>query len=170
MLYVYILCTLLWISSRKKKGKMYIFPQNKIFTLFCILLRKSNKNNNIPIKKKKVSKVKLLSPVWLFATPWTVAYQAPLSMEFSRQEYWSGLPFPSPGDLPDPGIEPRSPALQADALTSEPPGKPWLWMLYISPSPSDSHPLFQSHLHHFKLRPSQTSHCHQHTPCILMPL
>ena len=54
-------------------------------------------------------------------TPWTVAYQAPPSMEFSRQEYWSGLPFPSPGDLPDPGIESRSPALQADALQSEPP-------------------------------------------------
>ena len=53
-----------------------------------------------------------------------VAHQAPLSMGFSRQEYWSGLPFPSPGDLPDLGIEPRSPALQADALTSEPPGKP----------------------------------------------
>ena len=52
------------------------------------------------------------SRVLLFATPWTVAYQAPLSMGFSRQEYWSGLPFPSPGDLPDPGIEPRSPALQ----------------------------------------------------------
>ena len=56
--------------------------------------------------------------------PWTVAHQAPLSMGFSRQEYWSGVPFPSPGDLPDPGIEPRSPALRADALTSEPPGKP----------------------------------------------
>ena len=53
-----------------------------------------------------------------------VAHQGPLSMGFSRQEYWSGLPFPSPGHLPDPGIEPRSPALQADALTSEPPGKP----------------------------------------------
>ena len=65
-------------------------------------------------------KVKLLSRVRLFATPWTVAYQAPLSMGFSRQEYWSGLPFPSPGDLPDPGIEPGSPALEADALTSEP--------------------------------------------------
>ena len=52
--------------------------------------------------------------------PWTVAHQAPLSMGFSRQEYWSGLPFPSPGDLPNPGIEPRSPALQAGALTSEP--------------------------------------------------
>ena len=59
-----------------------------------------------------------------FVTPWTVAHQAPLSMGFSRQEYWSGLPFTSPGDLPNPGIKPRSPALQADALTSEPPGKP----------------------------------------------
>ena len=67
-------------------------------------------------------KVKSLSHVHLLATPWTAAYQAP-SMGFSRQEYWSGLPFPSPGDLPDPGIEPRSPTLQADALTSEPPGK-----------------------------------------------
>ena len=67
--------------------------------------------------------MKSLSRVRLFAAPWTVAHQAPPSMGFSRQEYWSGLPFPSPGDLPDPGIEPRSPALQADALTSEPPGK-----------------------------------------------
>ena len=57
------------------------------------------------------------------ATPWTVAYQAPPSMGFSRQEYWSGLLFPSPGDLPDPGIEPTSPTLQADTLPSEPPGK-----------------------------------------------
>ena len=69
-------------------------------------------------------KVKLLSRDQLFATPWTVAYQAPPSMGFSRQEYWSGLPFPSPGDLPDPGIKPGSPSFQADALTSEPPGKP----------------------------------------------
>ena len=68
-------------------------------------------------------KVKSLSRVQLFATPWTVAHQAPLSMGFSRQEYWSGLPFPSRGDLPDPGIEPGSPALQADTLLSEPPGK-----------------------------------------------
>ena len=58
------------------------------------------------------------------ATPWTVACQAPLSMKFSRQEYWSGLPFPSTGDLPDPGIKPGSPALQADALPSELLGKP----------------------------------------------
>ena len=67
-------------------------------------------------------KVKSLSHVRLFAIPWTVAYKAPLSMEFSRQEYWSGLPLPSPGDLPEPGIEPGSPSLQADALLSEPPG------------------------------------------------
>ena len=57
-------------------------------------------------------------------TPWTVAHQAPLSMRFSRREYWSGLPFPSPGDLPDPGNELGSPALQADSLPTEPPGKP----------------------------------------------
>ena len=55
-------------------------------------------------------------------TPWTTAYEAPPSIGFSRQDYWSGLPFPSPGDLPDPGIEPRSPALQADALPSKSPG------------------------------------------------
>ena len=75
------------------------------------------------IMKVKV-KVKSLSRVRLFATPWTVARQAPLSMGFSRQEYWSGLPFPSPGDLPNSGMEPGSPALQADSLLSEPPGKP----------------------------------------------
>ena len=68
--------------------------------------------------------VKSLSRVRLFVTLWTVARQAPLSMGLSRQEYWSGVPFPSPGDLPDPGIEPGSPTLEADALTSEPPGKP----------------------------------------------
>ena len=62
--------------------------------------------------------------VRLFATPWTIAHQAPLSMGFSRQEYWSGLPCPPPGDLPDPGIEPMSPALQVDSLPTEPPGKP----------------------------------------------
>ena len=60
--------------------------------------------------------------VRLSATPWPVAFPSPLSMEFSRQEYWSGLPIPSPGDLPNPGIEPKSPTLQADSLPSEPPG------------------------------------------------
>ena len=67
--------------------------------------------------------MKWLGRVRLFATPWTVAHKAPLSMGFSRQECWSGLPFLSPGDLPKPGIEPESPPLQADALPSEPLGK-----------------------------------------------
>ena len=82
--------------------------------------------------------VKSLSRVRLFATPWTVAYQAPPSMGFSRQEYWSGLPFPFPGDLPDPGIEPGFPAFQADALTSEPPGK----LLKIKKNKNKNHALF----------------------------
>ena len=68
-------------------------------------------------------KVKSLSRVRLFATPWPVAYQASPSMGFFRQDYWSGLPFPSPGDLPDLGIKPRSPALQADSLPTELQGK-----------------------------------------------
>ena len=68
------------------------------------------------------------SHVWLLATVWTVAHQASLSMGFSRQDYWSELPFPSPGDLPDPGIEPVSLALQADSLLSEPPGKPLIYI------------------------------------------
>ena len=73
-------------------------------------------------------KVKSLSRVRLFAVPWTVAHQAPLSMGLRRHEYWSGLPFPSPGDHPDPGIKPGSPTLQADALPSELPGKcPRTW-------------------------------------------
>ena len=75
----------------------------------------------LSLKERK--KVKSLSCVRLFATPWTIAYQTPPSMGFSRQEYWSGLPFPPPGDLPNPGIEPRSLALQIDALLSDPPGK-----------------------------------------------
>ena len=70
--------------------------------------------------------------------PWTVAHQAPPSMGFSRQEHWSGLPLPSPGDLPDPGIEPRSPTLQADTLTSAPSGKPEeYWSGLPFPSPGD---------------------------------
>ena len=70
----------------------------------------------------------MLSPNWLFATPWTVAHQDPLSMGFPRQEYWSGLPCPPPGDLPDSGIEPwmslTSPAMAGGVFTTEPPGKP----------------------------------------------
>ena len=73
----------------------------------------------------------MLSHVQLFAIPWTAALQAPLSMAFSRQECWSGVPFPSPGDLPNPEVKPGSLALQADSLPSEPPGK--LRGLIISP-------------------------------------
>ena len=79
------------------------------------------------------------SRIRLFVTPWTVACQAPPSMGFSRQEYWSGVPFPSPGDLPNPGMEPGSPALQAGSLLSELPGKPYFQFMRIhlkSPLPS----------------------------------
>ena len=96
------MCTILYLAS---------FTQHWVYKIFHVITC---------IKVK----VKSFSCVRLFATPWTVAYQAPLSMGFSRQEYWSGLPFPSPGDLPKPGIEPGSPTLEADNLTSEPPGKP----------------------------------------------
>ena len=73
----------------------------------------------------------LLSRAGLFATPWTVACQASLSMGFSRQEYWSGLPFPFPGDLPNPGIKPGSPALQADSLPLGHPKSPYLYFEYL---------------------------------------
>ena len=73
----------------------------------------------------------MLSCVWLFSIPLTVAYQVPPSMECSRPEYWSGLPFPSAGDLPDPKIKPRSSALQADTLLAEPQGKPLHIYMYI---------------------------------------
>ena len=76
----------------------------------AFLQRRQEKTQNLTDYYRKV-KVKLLSCVRLFVTPWTVAHQAPQSMEFSVQRYWSGLPFPSPGDLPDPGIEPRSTVL-----------------------------------------------------------
>ena len=71
-----------------------------------------------------IAVVQSLSYVWLFVTSWTVAHQVPLSMGFSKQDYWNGLPFPSPGDLPDPGIEPASTPLARVFFTTEPPGKP----------------------------------------------
>ena len=103
-LYVYI------VVQQPSPSISRIFSSSQIETLY-------------PLNNERKSKCQLLSPVWLFAIPRTVARQAPLSMEFSRQEYWSGLPFPSPGDLPYPGIKIRSPALQVDSLPpSEPPG------------------------------------------------
>ena len=76
----------------------------------------------------------LLSHVRFFATPWTIACQTPLSMGFFRQEYWSGLPFPSPGDLPDPGIEPAAPTLEGRFFITEPPGEALTVYLAISNS------------------------------------
>ena len=87
---------------------------------FLVSLVLSRPLKSVHLKERK--KVKSLSCVRLFANLWTVAYQAPPSMGFSRQEYWSQFPFPSPGNLPDPGIKPRFPVLKADALSSEPPG------------------------------------------------
>ena len=83
--------------------------------------RKGNKIRTCEVKKgKRLS----LSGLWFFATPWTIARQAPLSMEFFRQKYWNGYPSPPPGDLPDPGIKSKSPMLQADSLLSESLRKP----------------------------------------------
>ena len=101
----------------------------QIYTCFAKKGTKSNEILGLPSKSEEyyfsiVTYWYLLSHVWLFATLWTAACQVPLSMGFSRQEYWSGLPFPSPGDLLNTGIEPLSPSLQADSLYSEPPGKP----------------------------------------------
>ena len=110
-----------WKCELKNNNESFILTN--IF-LVCLFASKSAVNS----KHSKVSewKVKSLSRVWLFATPWTVAYQAPPSIGFSRQEYWNGLPFPSPGGLPDPGIEPASPAgpvLAGGFFTTQPPGK-----------------------------------------------
>ena len=80
---------------------------------------------------KLIRCVCVLSGICLFGTPWTVARQAPLSMRFPRQEYWSGLPFPSPGDLPDSGIESSSPALAVRFFTPESPGKPQPHSVYL---------------------------------------
>ena len=90
-------------------------------SLLQFWLQKLSPMKLLVLIKVKV-KVKSLSRVHLFEMLWTVAYQASPSMGFSRQEYWSGLPFPSPRDLPHPGIKRGSPPLEADALTSEPPG------------------------------------------------
>ena len=107
-------------------------------------------------------KMKLLSHVGLFATPWTLACQVPPSMESSRQVCWSGLPFPSPGNLPDPGIEPGYRTLQAASSPSEPRGKPlyvsyvypYLYQLYhlLALLPSSSGSFFSHHLlHHISI-------------------
>ena len=111
-----------------------LYPVNSLVLAFqkgcvglvSVPLRRGGGHRLPPGPGMKVNwKCQALSRVWLFATPWTVAHQAPLSMEFSRQEYRSGYLLPSLGHLPDPGIEPRSAALQADSSPSEPPGRLW---------------------------------------------
>ena len=114
--------------EKMNETESWFFEKAKLTNLSLELLKRRKREYSNKTRKERelqtVSKkykgpqettltltLKSLSRVQLFATPWTVAYQAPPPMEFSRQEYWSGLPFPSPGDLPDPGIEPRSPAL-----------------------------------------------------------
>ena len=101
-----------------------------LLTWLCWSLASGCKKSSLPLashpslRQEEEREVKSFSHVWLLVTLWTVAYQVPQSMGFSGQEHWSGLPFPSPGDLPKPGIKLRSPALQADSLPSELPGKP----------------------------------------------
>ena len=95
------------VQGRMKREEIHTY----IYIYISLLLIR------VVVWQKPTQQVKLLSRVRLFVTPWTVAYQAPPSIEFSRQVYWSGLPFPSPGDLPDPGIEPWSPALQGRCFT-----------------------------------------------------
>ena len=116
---------------KNKPASMYPINELKIPWIchpnhHCICFESSLRAKRIAFwydfkEKKERNKVKFLSHVRLFATPWTVAHQAPPSMEFSRQEYWGELPFPSPGYLPNPGIEPGTPALQTDTLPSESP-------------------------------------------------
>ena len=139
-----VLLQLVWIRSLVRKHMLHNAAKKKKKvknqTNADLFLNKQIKQwNSIPVLKTVIentliwhrpdiksaqsdfiSEVKSLSWIRLFATPWTVAHKAPPSMELSRQQYWSGLPFPSPGDLPNPGIEPGSPTLQADALPSEP--------------------------------------------------
>ena len=114
------------ISDLQKRVTIELFrdAETALITwlLFLTVMVKLSSLDPPRMDKVKV-KVQSLSRVQLFAIPWTVAHQAPRPVGFSRQECWSGLPFPSPGDLPNPGIEPGSPALQADTLPSEPPGK-----------------------------------------------
>ena len=112
----------------------FLILANKLSQRFSILLRKSIAPYRGPQSQPWLPSplsglcsghcvCESLSCVWLCVAPWTAARQAPLSMGFSRQEYWDGLPFPSPGDLPDLGIEAMSPALQADSLPADPPSQ-----------------------------------------------
>ena len=115
---------LMWALCSNFTDKLvkYIFPHEIFrYTLSIIYIRHTYESELMKVKVKSLIRVRL------FVTPWTIAHEAPPSMEFSRQAYWSRLPFPSPGDLPDPGIKPLSPTLRTDALPSEPPGNPSIY-------------------------------------------
>ena len=153
MVRLYLVIHLLWeidsTSSHSSRYLLHIFITYKTISFgrkSCQVILVVGKVTGLNEHVKEREKAKTLSCVQLFASQWTAAYQVPPSIGFSRQEQWSGLPFPSPGDLPDPGIEPRSPTLQADTLSSEPPGKnervPVCYQqkhLYGLKSPSVSH-------------------------------
>ena len=128
--------TWVWASSRRwwwRTGKPGVLQSTGSQSVRCDWVTEQQQaqcNSNSPVRSSRVYKAYCMhvlshfSHVWLFATPWTVDQRSSLSMGFSRQEYWSGLPFPLPGVLPNPGIECASPALQADSLPTEPLGKP----------------------------------------------
>ena len=120
------------ISSKWKRQSGFVFCVLCVCVCVCVRERGRKREREreretfcrcFNIKRPSVSHSVIR--VWLFVTRWTVAHQAPLSMEFSRQEYWSGLAFPSPGDLPVPGMEPSSPTFQAYSSPTELPGKPF---------------------------------------------
>ena len=113
-------CTKLCSLGRRRHGK---WPKIIVLCSKEITLAK-HLGSTWRLEYRHACVFSLFSCVRLFVTPWTVAYQAPLPMGFSRQECWSGLPCPPPEDLPNSGIKPRSPTLQTDSLASEPPGKP----------------------------------------------
>ena len=118
----------LWHQETDRNALSHSYERSLNFVTQLMLVP-----HEMPLLSIKVWKCESLSCVWLFVTPWTVAHQAPLSIGFSRQEYWSGQPFPSLGHLPNPGIKPGSPTLQVDSFPSGPPGKPikntlWFFM------------------------------------------
>ena len=117
-------CTIIFIFSTQKQSAVsqtYFFFLNKCTSIPHAFFTEYTPYSRF-LKYPCVYNQSLIH-VWLFVTTWTVACQAPLSMGFSRQDYWSGLPCPHPKDLPNLGIEPTSPILQADSLLTEPPGK-----------------------------------------------
>ena len=118
-----------WLQSCRKHG-----PSSSVGTYSAQITKAGPQWE--PYTLPFVVVVQTLSCIQPFANPQTVARQAPLAMGFPRQEYWNGLPFPSPGDIPSPGMEPTSPELAGGFFTTEPPGKP---MPYLPPSKSSYH-------------------------------